>query len=320
MVYAKRPLCIDALCEAVAISHTCNGDNMDETQIPYKNKILKLCEPLVQIQEASDQSGGLATCHFCHASVRAFLLKNSSLYSGKADTTGYDISGQTIANICLSYLSQPRYMRLLTRNGDSFHDVDGGDIMDHALLVYAAKYWDKHLDEVIPSQVTLGVVENFLRSRQFQTCLQVQSLLVEGELVSFDLSLRLLAHTSTGIFQVWYSEGRLTKGPHYRRAFPRWLQEYYGTRFGSDYRFFVHEWGKLLNLTTSRVGLFPGELDRVFWNALGAPNFLRSGKSRYRSFAILDEDTERTSPKAVRYFDSINEDAAHMVVVTLREG
>ena len=82
----------------------------------------------------------------------------------------------------------------------------------------------------------------------------------------------------------------------------------------------MYEWGQLLTSVTSRDGLHPGELDRVFWNALQAPNFLQSSKSRYRGFAILDENSQQNLPKLIRFFESINEDASQINVVTLREG
>ena len=203
MVYAKRPLFVNELREAAAVCHTCDGENIDKAQIPFKRKILELCEPLVRVYEVSGPEGGSETCYFCHASVRDFF-RNSSLYSDKATSNGYAISSQTMASICLRYLSQPRYMRLLVRNRDSFQDADGGDIMDHAMLVYAAKYWDKHLDAVDPSQALSDMIDKFLRSQQFVTCLQVQSLLVDGESTGMDLHLHLLAHVKP---QVYFKSG-----------------------------------------------------------------------------------------------------------------
>lgn len=53
--------------------------------------------------------------------------------------------------------------------------------MEHHLLSYAAKYWDKHLDDVPFSQEMSDKVERFITSPHFQTCLQVQSLFIEGK-------------------------------------------------------------------------------------------------------------------------------------------
>ena len=52
--------------------------------------------------------------------------------------------------------------------------------MEHHLLSYAAKYWDKHLDDIAFSQEMSEKVESFIISPYFRTCLQVQSLFIEG--------------------------------------------------------------------------------------------------------------------------------------------
>lgn len=85
-----------------------------------------------------------------------------------------------MANICLKYLLQPRYRRLLTKKGETFVDLGGEDIMDHHLLSYAAKYWDKHMDDVTYSSDFCQKVSRYITSTQFYTLLQVQSLFVEG--------------------------------------------------------------------------------------------------------------------------------------------
>ena len=180
IVYAKRPLSLEELCEAIAVLNTADGQNIDKSQRLFKNKVLKLCEPLLQVQETQNERGMFLTCKFCHASVRNFLLKNTLLYTNAVDSTAYSISSETMAEICLRYLSQPCYQRLLTCKGDSFIDCSGEDILGHNLLAYAAKYWDRHFDGLRPSEEKCNRVVDFLKSPQFQTCLQVQSLLVEG--------------------------------------------------------------------------------------------------------------------------------------------
>jgi hypothetical protein len=88
-----------------------------------------------------------------------------------------------MAGICLKYLSQARYQKLLERSGDTFVDMSGDDYSKYHLLSYAAKYWDKHLDEISYSERLYERVVRFITSPQYFTCLQVQSLLVEGNLI-----------------------------------------------------------------------------------------------------------------------------------------
>ena len=180
MLHARRPLYLDELCEAVAIYKTTEGCDIDHSQKPFKKRVTQLCEPLIQIQEVSELEANFPTCKFHHASFRDFLLKNEAAYTGGSACNGYNISRDTMANVCLRYLAQPRYSRFLTFSGSTFQDIAQSDIMDHGLLTYAAKYWDKHLDEVKPSESKSEEVIQFVKSTRFQTTLQVQSLFAEG--------------------------------------------------------------------------------------------------------------------------------------------
>ncbi|KAG8530799.1 uncharacterized protein KY384_004156 [Bacidia gigantensis] len=291
VLYAKRPLRLEELCESMAVFKTSDGENINKSQKLFRNQVLKLCEPLVEIQESDNYS----ICTLSHASVRKFLIeyfkndKKSAVSSVSHDPMGY---------ICLRYLSQPCYRRLLVRSGETFTDMNDEDITEHHLLSYAAKYWDKHLDDLPYSQELCGKVEQFLNSSQFQTCLQTQSLFVEGQ------------------FQVWYNSVSLWRGPQRRRVFPTWLSERCGHSMEQQYQFFVAQWGNVLNSVTSMYGDHPGEIDRCFWNALGTQNFLHDSQSRYKNFAFTPE-IQRDQQIPIRYFEGINEIGNRVVVVTL---
>ena len=86
-----------------------------------------------------------------------------------------------LADICLKYLMQPCFSALLQRDNDTFRDKMKVDIETHHLLPYAAKYWDRHLDEVENWQQFSVHVKKFVLSKQYFTCIQVQSLLVGGK-------------------------------------------------------------------------------------------------------------------------------------------
>lgn len=179
VVYAKRPLLLEELCEAIGTCRVNYGDDMKQGEALFKSKVLELCSPLVQIQETGPQS----ICSLIHASVRSFLVtKPRILYDEKQDgcVGDFRITNDELASICFKYLIQPRYKQLLKKQNDTFVTSAGEDINGHHLLSYAAKYWDKHLDDVEFSQEWCQRVERFIRSSQFTSCLQVQSLLVEG--------------------------------------------------------------------------------------------------------------------------------------------
>ena len=169
LVYAKRPLCLEELCEAIATIDIHDGRNIDKCKRLFKSQVAKSCEPLLQVQETKTAHKTLITFNFCHSSVRSFLLKNAETYM---------ISEQALADICLQYLSQPRYQRFLSAKDDTFIDFEGEDVMEHQLLVYAAKYWDRHFDDL--SQENSDKIHAFIRSPQYFNLLQIQSLFVEG--------------------------------------------------------------------------------------------------------------------------------------------
>ena len=179
-MYAKRPLLLDELCEATAVVSTDGRKNADSSQKLFKSKLPNLCEPLIQIQDVRSGQTTVATCTLTHSSVHEYLVSNPQILSASPGLGACSIESTVLANVCLNYLSQPRYFRLLRKSGDTFIDSDNEDIVEHHLLSYAAKYWDKHLDDVPFSQEMCDKVQNFITSAQFRTCLQVQSLFIEG--------------------------------------------------------------------------------------------------------------------------------------------
>ncbi|KAG5809644.1 hypothetical protein H9Q74_005482 [Fusarium xylarioides] len=73
---------------------------------------------------------------------------------------------------CIEYLSEERYQdpsdlkALVIRSESSFSNV---------FLRYAAVFWHMHMQNITPSPETLKIVEDFLKSPAFWTCIYVQS-------------------------------------------------------------------------------------------------------------------------------------------------
>lgn len=178
IAYARRPLQLEELCEAVGISNMEYNEDMSHRQKLFQSRVIDLCAPLVETETV----GPRIVCTLSHSSVRNYLLKNPQILSTNVggNSQKYTISNKELAAACLKYLLQPRYQQLLVKSGDSFETSSGEDIFEHHLLNYAAKYWDKHLDDVDYSQEWCDRVYGFLTSPQFRTCIQVQSLLIEG--------------------------------------------------------------------------------------------------------------------------------------------
>ena len=99
--------------------------------------------------------------------------------------------------------------------------------------------------------------------------------------------------------------------------FPIWLASNCNRALERNYRFFVGEWGYLLDKFTSVGGRYPGEIDRCFWVALGSQNFLQKGPCRYKTFAFMDDDDMTYDEAPVRYYDGIDETGNRLVVLKL---
>ncbi|KAJ5970417.1 uncharacterized protein N7479_000335 [Penicillium vulpinum] len=299
IVHAKRPLRLDELCECTAMVKGYEGHDIDRSQkIVKKSKILELCQPLVQVHETEGPEGKIAICTLTHGSVKSFLLKNSEILIGNSNPPAYSLTNDVMANICQKYLLQPRYQRLLARKGETFVDCVEDDIMNHHLLSYAAKYWDKHLDDVGYSSEFGEKASRLITSPQFFTLLQIQSLFIDGQ------------------FRFWYDGSRPWAGRHIKRVFPYWLESNCDEAFARDYGAFVGEWGPLLDGETSFMGAYQGEIDRCFFGALGSHNYLNKGPSRYKSLMFsADDDSHIETP--IRCFEGVDETGKLLTVLKL---
>lgn len=175
VVYAKRPLLLSELCEAVQIIGTPEGEDMTTDDCIRQAKLLTSCESLLKFDEIRTSTGVTTKmCTLWHESFKIFLVHNP-------DVLGGSIACRDLAMGCLKYLQQPKYDGLLSKVGHSFSTVSDEDIVNHHLLVYSAKYWRSHMDTMPYSLELCQKVEDFARSQNFITCLQVQSLLVDGQ-------------------------------------------------------------------------------------------------------------------------------------------
>ncbi|KAF2731969.1 hypothetical protein EJ04DRAFT_360290 [Polyplosphaeria fusca] len=300
ILHSKRPLRLDELCEATATVATESGKDVDRSAKLFRSRVVALCQPLVNVQEIQMEHGTISTCTLAHATVRDFLIKHANVLCND-ESSKNAISASTMADVCLTYLMQPRYNVLLRREGIDFKDKRDESIMEHHLLVYVAKYWDKHLDSVDYSPELLDRVMRFLKSRQYFTSLQVQSLLVGGQ------------------FAFWYSANQLWLGPHIKRVFPIWLQTHCEEDVEHAYRLFVSDWGSYLDAFASVNGSNAGEIDRCFFEALGRESFLSKGTSRYKSFVLKPSDKDADQELPARFFDAMNTKGTELLVLSLKE-
>ncbi|KAJ6623171.1 hypothetical protein B0H10DRAFT_825470 [Mycena sp. CBHHK59/15] len=282
IAFARRPLKMKEIREAVGLLQSKNPRSLDPADMPFISRMRKLFPPLIEMQEEGCADIDDCTCRLFHSTVREFLYKNPGiLQAGLTGDPAADllVGPYVIANACLLYLCQARYSRPLTKRDARWLDASGKSADHHQFLLYAAKYWDKHLDAVMPSEELRDRVGAFITSSNFQTCLQVQSLWVDAQFGVFRLVGGDDAHTFL------------------RRVFPAWfvLGTPAGMRLWQSFRGFLHDWKYFLHRPRYEdpgcVTLpYTGELDRCWWTALGPENFLSKLKCRYTTFRFQKGD------------------------------
>ena len=160
---------------------TDGGKNVDRLQRNIQEQNPKFVRAYHPSTKCKIRSNGCRNLHTYRFVGHTYLLSDPQVLSATPGIGACSIESEVLANVCLNYLSQPRYSRLLRKSAETFIDSGNEDIMDHHLLSYAAKYWDRHLDDIPSSQEMSDKVESFINSPNFRTCLQVQSLSIEGK-------------------------------------------------------------------------------------------------------------------------------------------
>jgi len=283
IAFARRPLRMKELSEAVGLLQSENSQLLKLDDIPFDRSLRQLFAPLIEVQEFC--AGDDPTCRLFHSTVQHFLLRNPEILA-----QNLPITPRIIANACLGYLSQSRYAQLLTRSNTGWIATRHESVDEHHFLPYAAKYWDKHLDDVPGSEEMRKRVMTFITSSNFQTCIQVQSLWVDGK------------------FAVFMLRGNVRRSVYLLRVFPLWFVRH-AWDLWKDYRRFVHDWRHLLScgngwIPGEQVPSYIGEVDRCWWAALGSQNFLSRLHGRYTSFILqVDEDAQHVRRQG---FEGVN--------------
>lgn len=285
--------------------------SLQNRNIPWRQAVEKVLAPLIETQEDPENQGE-CFCYLFHSTVKDFLISNQGIFQQDPPKPAiHAISELTIANACLLYLSQNRYSQILTKEGGHWVTNSKDNVEDHHLLTYAAKYWDKHLDNVDETPKFRQYVEDFLISPNFMSTIQVQSLFVQSH------------------FQVYTAVGGCPSQKFTKRVFPRWFASYNiagCAHFFSNYRSYISEWHSLLDYSdckephcgrswTSKP--FLGEIDRCLWGALGPGNFLSSNRGRYTSFMLRYENG--LEPGNLPYHEAISQDGNKVLVLQLSD-
>ena len=284
------------LREAIGIVSSDSPKSLQNRNIPWRQAVEKVFSPLIETQE-DPETQGECFCYLFHSTLKDFLTSNQDIFQKESPSPAiHAISELTIANACLLYLSQDRYSQLLTKEAEHWITASKDGIKDHHLLTYSAKYWDKHFDRVEETPELRQEMERFLKSSNFPTTMQLQSLFVQGH---FDVYTILNCSP----------DHKFTK-----RVFPQWFASHSiagCSKYSGSYRSYTSEWRNLLNccdepccIAHSNSKHFQGELDRCLWGALGPGNFLSSNRGRYTSFMIGEDGV---GPGKMSYHEAISQ-------------
>ncbi|KAJ2913048.1 hypothetical protein MD484_g7364, partial [Candolleomyces efflorescens] len=286
LVYAKRPLRFCELWEAVWCLSSKTKDVLNPDDKPYEDHLRDVFQPfieLVPIQSTEETSDELQfTCRIIHSTLKDFLVEHRSIL--RPDDFQFEevhICPELAVKACLNYLLQSRFSDLLRKEGDQWHDISGTPVMNNRFLIYAAKYWDKHLDNVLDQdrqKELIPKVTAFVKSPNFWTVLQVQAIWVQAQFSSF--------HGAGEEGTKWL-----------RRMLPWWfMKSDEGFRVWIQNRSFLRQWRYFLccgicsGAAHTHTSPYTGEMDYIWTGALGPDHFLTERRSRVSSFAMTTEE------------------------------
>ena len=314
----------------LALSDPMRG--LDPLKVPMT--LQRLFAPLVETQYDPAEPDN-PFCRLCHSTVRRFLEENPDVLGTRHPSQGsprqaHVISGSRIGNLCLRYLSLKRYSKLLDIRPGGCQEpliLQSDDSIEDSILPYCAKFWVRHLDDLEPTPELHRELISFLRSPNFQTLVQAQSLLVKAQFTMF----KFIGTTDK------FSATRTI----YRSVFPRWFgasgakdpkltdEEFRRecSRQRLDYRHFVTEWGYQLRKSTCEsliqqgvpcgIEHFFGEVDRCLSGLLGPTHFMNSMKEKYPSFMLIDEPFEYHKSEQTVIAEGVSASACLYTVISL---
>ncbi|KAI1059742.1 hypothetical protein LB506_008858 [Fusarium annulatum] len=143
-----------------------------EDALHVYDRVKDVCSPLITM----DDINGSQKISLCHKSVKDFFIdpKNKKIIEKYLPDFFIDETKalEELGVSCIEYLSDERYQdpsdlkALVTKSDLSY---------SNAFLRYAAVFWHMHMQDITLSPETLKIVEDFLKSPAFWTCIYVQS-------------------------------------------------------------------------------------------------------------------------------------------------
>lgn len=318
VAFARRQLRLEELQVAAAIlaSHgkkkrAASDATRSISTLPLKTFLARYTT-LVEVDGNTSNPTPTDTCRLVHSSVLEFLDQNPATLDEELKDRQLHFSHFALANACLIYLARPVYTQILQKQSlpdgtYTWVDSTGATVDKQVFSQYAAKYWVRHLEDLEKKDQDQirGRVEDFVSSKNFQTCMQIQSIWVQGR------------------FDMYYVRNQLSL----LRAIPEWLirsrssdsKRLTITKYWSDFGKLMYDWRTLLSCRGCHDSdpdcsylTFRGESDRIWWTAFGPDHLFFDFKSRYGSFRLAEGKSTCTER-----FEALSVSKEQIIVVRL---
>lgn len=317
IAFSRRQLRIEEVREATISLITRGRKNAKDEGLANMptNRLLSKFTALVEFNDSPTGSQDCeGYCRLTHSSVLEFLLLRPAILG---EERALQITPYTIADACLTYLARPIYAQPLQIKASASEtetlewvDSSGLSMDKHYFVQYAAKYWSRHLEDVEPDNSIQGRVAKFVESKNFQTCMQIQTIWVQGK---FDVYYVQGQKTQLRVLPAWFicSPPARGKPPELSK---HWLH----------YLVLLHNWRKLLSCggchdveSECPFEVYRGDVDRIWWGSLGSEHLFSSFNSRYTSFSLVEDREKLQSGRGPR-FEALIVALDHTVVLRLK--
>ena len=258
---SAQPLTFNELCDALAVRE--KAHDFSPRRIPKEDLIEALCRPLIVLDRVNDYLN--PTLRLAHKTVRDFFIQDPDNLGTNQDCKQFLVNDTSdrleLGKACLTYLSYSRYEKPI--------DLDHfASLKDHAFLVYAALFWHVHLENIHHTEELFDIVDKFMRSPNYWTCMQVQSKFAP-------YSFACLTGAGSSEYKMQNPSVFPADEEFYAEPLPGWLDEYgkRGHLLVHDNQRQVKEWRHVLSRHPEHVWqCHPGVSGRQSFFSTKVPN------------------------------------------------
>lgn len=211
-----------------------------------------LCMPLITFDRSGKGSKDNPVVKLYHKTVEDFFLQGLDTHNIRQDLRKFFVTSQSSAMEmgmnCLTYLQYERYVQPLDPKA-----LLAENSKEHAFLPYAATFWSQHLTDIQPTPGIDKQIKDFLKSRNFWTCLSVQIRVAKYLFARFTAMA-----VDRGAYTMGIKSSELTGSESlFGLPLPEWFDTYSqdGKILDRSFCCFVEEWREVLVRYPEGLGL-----------------------------------------------------------------